>query len=366
MDIEAFKVLLEAQERTLRSAMDIVVKQQHERIQLVEGTVTDLIKSLEFSQAEIKDLKNEMKILRNSTNEKQVIIEELQSKVNALEHRINYQEDYSRRNNLRISGIQEQAGGETWEQTASKVSKLLEDKLQLPSVNLERAHRVGPSTTSHPRAIVVRFEKFSDREATMRNAKKLKGTGVYINEDLCPASMEIKKNQFPLMKQAKSDGKIAFFRHTRLIIREKNGHQTSSNAGTGRPSGSGSSTSNNVTQQPATTVPEDGSTLQAAKPVSASPARQGSTQVLNVGSLLPSLGGDVQASAAASSAVVVATPGKSSADVKATSGTGAGGSGGAPDGATAVSRGTKDGASASPSVGGATKKPLRESKRRNK
>ncbi|MPC32148.1 hypothetical protein E2C01_025454 [Portunus trituberculatus] len=61
-----------------------------------------------------------MKILRNSSNEKQVIIEQLQSKVNVLEQRINIQEDHSRRNNLRIAGLQEQPGGETWEQTESK------------------------------------------------------------------------------------------------------------------------------------------------------------------------------------------------------------------------------------------------------
>ena len=219
MELEAFKLLLEAQERTLRSAMDIVVKQMQERIQLVEGTVTDLIKSLEFSQAELKDLKDEAKKLRTSSNEQQTIIERLQSKVQALEQRVNYQEDYNRRNNLRITGLQEQPRGETWEQTAANVSKLLQDKLQLPSVNLERAHRVGHGASPHPRPVIVRFEKFSEREATMRNAKKLKGTGIFVNEDLCPASMEIKKNQLPLMKQARNDGKIAFFRHTRLIIR---------------------------------------------------------------------------------------------------------------------------------------------------
>ena len=118
-----------------------------------------------------------------------MIIDEIQVRVTELEQRVNYQEDYSRRNNLRITGLQEQPGGETWEQILNNVTNLLNNKFQLPLVNLERAYRVGPTTLSHLLAIVVRFEKFSDREATVRNAKKHKGTGIYSNEDLFSASI---------------------------------------------------------------------------------------------------------------------------------------------------------------------------------
>ncbi|XP_063850047.1 uncharacterized protein LOC135094155 [Scylla paramamosain] len=55
----------------------------------------------------------------------------------------------------------------------------------------------------------------------MRNARKLKGSEIYIDEDLCPASQEIRKSQIPLMKKARKEGKIPFFRHTRLIIKDK-------------------------------------------------------------------------------------------------------------------------------------------------
>ena len=38
------------------------------------------------------------------------------------------------------------------------------------------AHRVGIRHDSRPRTNAVRFNRFSDREAVMRNAKKLQGT----------------------------------------------------------------------------------------------------------------------------------------------------------------------------------------------
>lgn len=223
MDLNAVKLLLEAHERTFKSAMDIVIDQLKGRIQTCEGIISELTKSLEFSQAEIVDLKNQVKVIEKSDNEKQVEIVVLKSAVSELQQRINYQEDYSRRKNLRITGIQERQGGETWEQTTETVSNLLDEKLQLPTMKLERAHRVGPFNSSRPRTIVARFENFGDREAVVRNAKKLKGTNIYISDDLCPASQEKKRNQIRLLEQARQEGKIAYFKYTKLIIKEREG-----------------------------------------------------------------------------------------------------------------------------------------------
>ncbi|KAK3853938.1 hypothetical protein Pcinc_039550 [Petrolisthes cinctipes] len=220
MDLDAIKVLLDSQAKAFHTAMDFVAEQFKSRIQEAEATIQDLSRSLEFTQADVKDLQNEVKELRKLQSESVAPNDVLKSQVKDLEHRLNYQEDYSRRNNLRISGIVEKPG-ETWEETAISVSKLIEEKLQLPAVKLERAHRTGPVSSSRPRIVTARFEKFHEREAVMRNARKLKGSNIYIDEDLCPTSQEIRKSQIPLMKKARAEGKIAFFKHTRLIIKDK-------------------------------------------------------------------------------------------------------------------------------------------------
>ncbi|KAK3885657.1 hypothetical protein Pcinc_010143 [Petrolisthes cinctipes] len=224
MEIEAIKVLLEAQNNSFKSALDVIVEQLNSRIEATEETVRDLTRSLEFSQAEVKDLQSQVIELVKKDNINKDIMETLKRKICELEQRSNYQEDYNRRCNLRFSGVPEQRGGETWEVTANTVTKLLQDKLQLPPMQIERAHRTGQAShvTGRSRTIVARFERYGDREAVVRNAKKLRGTGIFINDDLCPASLELRKNQMPRLKQAKEDGKIAFFRHTKLIIREKN------------------------------------------------------------------------------------------------------------------------------------------------
>lgn len=221
------KTLLESQERVYKSAMDAVVKQMNDRIMKLESTVADLTTSLQFSQREIDDLKSTIKEYEKEKQDTKVKVDQQAAAINSskvqiesLEERCNYMEDYSRRNNIRITGMEEQTGGETWEQTAAKVLSLLDDKMQLPGLELERAHRVGQHRDARPRTIVARFSRYSDREAVMRSARKLRGTNIYINDDLCAASQAIKNAQMPQLKQARAQGKIAFFRHTKLIVKE--------------------------------------------------------------------------------------------------------------------------------------------------
>lgn len=222
------KTMLESQERAFNSALEIVVKQMNDHINKLENKVLDLTTSLEFTQREVDDLKSKGKDHEKDNKENKTKInqltEQLESsnkKIKELEDRINQQEDYSRRKNIRISGLEERSSTETWEQTAAAVTSVLEDKMQLPGIVLERAHRVGLRREGKPRPIVARFSRYSDREAVLRNGRKLKGSNIFVNEDLCAASQAIKSSQFPLMKQARAQGKIAFFRHTKLIIREK-------------------------------------------------------------------------------------------------------------------------------------------------
>ena len=228
MDPAVLKTVLASQEQGYRGALEIFMNQMENKVQALQSSISELTRSLEFTQQDVQDLTLKVNQQQHDLEGKNQTIEDLNDKLKAsgvhvkdLYERCNYQEDYNRRNNLQISGIEESRAGETWEQSATIVSKLLEEKLQLPNIQLERTHRVGRGGDLRPRPIVARFARFCDREAVLRNVRKLKGTRIFINEDLCPASHNIRKSQLPALKQARSEGKIAYFRHTKLIIKEK-------------------------------------------------------------------------------------------------------------------------------------------------
>ncbi|KAK3889929.1 hypothetical protein Pcinc_006083 [Petrolisthes cinctipes] len=96
MEIEAIKVLLEAQNNSFKSALDVIVEQLNSRIKGTEETVRDLTRSLEFSQAEVKDLQSQVIELVKKDNINKDIMETLKRKICELEQRSNYQEDYNR------------------------------------------------------------------------------------------------------------------------------------------------------------------------------------------------------------------------------------------------------------------------------
>ena len=166
------ETLLSSQDKAHRGALELFLSQVDKKMESLHSGISELTKSLEFSQKEIDDLSKQVKQLQedDKANKEKIDrlttdLKESRQLVKDLETKSNHQEDYNRRNNLQIVGLDEAPNGETWEQTTSLVKKVVEDKLQLPSVDIEYAHRVGQRTSRGHRSIIARF---SDREALMR------------------------------------------------------------------------------------------------------------------------------------------------------------------------------------------------------
>ena len=97
---------------------------------------------------------------------------------------------------------------------------------------IERAHRVerrrksassqrGAEQADKPRTIVCRLRDWKQREAVIREARKIKPPGLYVAEDLTRATLLNHEGQIGKMKEARKAGKMAYFVLNRLIIRDK-------------------------------------------------------------------------------------------------------------------------------------------------
>ena len=96
-------------------------------------------------------------------------------------------EDGYRRNNLQIDGIEEEER-ETWEISEAKATRVFKEKLGIDKyIMTERAHRTKRNykdkDKKRPRTIVLRLANFKEKSIILKNVNKLKGSGVYINED---------------------------------------------------------------------------------------------------------------------------------------------------------------------------------------
>ena len=125
-------------------------------------------------------------------------LESFQLKLDEMARKLEVQEQYSRRNCLRIHGITESQN----ESTDDIVIKLAKDKMNLfiSPDQIDRSHRITPrlnanlerpTSRTKPRSIIVKFACYNTRDKFYRARTSLKGTGIFVNEDLTPEKQNL-------------------------------------------------------------------------------------------------------------------------------------------------------------------------------
>nr|XP_047141464.1 uncharacterized protein LOC124816351 [Hydra vulgaris] len=167
----------------------------------LQQTVEDLQKSIEFTQDTLIDEKiislnkdlnkvinSEIANVSNKTVYGQENLDEAKILCHELKEKMRKFEDRNRRNNIRIYGLRENER-ETWQNTETVILKLL---------------------------------NYKDKELILKNAKKLKGKGIFINEDFSEETNKIRRNLIEKMKIARNSGKYAVLAYDKLIVKELN------------------------------------------------------------------------------------------------------------------------------------------------
>ena len=211
-------------EDRLETLMKEIFKEEFENQQ--ENLLNLISENFDITMTEIKKVQsdiNELKASLEHTETKAVAkaekkVEELQEQINELwdyqvdperleltEREIVDLEDRSQRKNLRIDGIIEEEN-ETWDECEQEVQSLIKDKLGIAeNIVIERAHRIKKKGNSDnpgkPRTIVFRFLNYKDKTNILKNAKKLKGKNIFINEDFSHETMELRKELWEKVKK---------------------------------------------------------------------------------------------------------------------------------------------------------------------
>lgn len=227
ISLKMVKALMSQQESAFKSLVDSLIKSTIARVDGLVKEVADLKASLEYSQ---KDIAESGKSIKQNEKTIAAITVELTSTKTILDkchNKTTYLENQSRRNNIRVIGIQEKAH-ETWEESEAVVKSALVEKLNLPfQPRIERAHRTGKFTNhdgtprNGPRPIICRLYDWKEKEIIIKEARKKKPEGLFVNEDVAEATLEKRRSQIPRLKQAREEGKLAYFVLDKLVIKDK-------------------------------------------------------------------------------------------------------------------------------------------------
>ena len=193
----------------------------NQRLNKISDEVVELTKSLEFTQAEVKE---EITNIKDNLNQVKTEIQELGEDVldpDYVTNKLIELEDRSRRNNIRIDGIEEEQY-ETWDRCEEKVQKVIKDKLGIEDeVEIDRCHRMKKSgkdrsnneRNSLPRTIICRLLRFKDKQRIIQSSKKLKNTGIFIYEDFCKDTMDLRKQLWEKVLEHRANNKISYLNY---------------------------------------------------------------------------------------------------------------------------------------------------------
>ena len=142
----------------------------------INSTVKGLIEEIRYLKQEVVQNKLEISQLK-------VENEKLKQMANLSIYKIDELEQYDRRENLRIHGIQEtDSDRDDGEEVVMKIAEEL--NIGITALDIQRAHRLGKRNSNSvpkPRPIIVRFISYKKRNEFMYAKSKLKNSLIYKN-----------------------------------------------------------------------------------------------------------------------------------------------------------------------------------------
>lgn len=160
-----------------------------------DGTI---LKKLADSVADIVISKFEQKLdaLVNRCSSMESKITQLENEKGVLSKKLEDQEQYSRRNSIRVFGLPENKD----EDIEHAVLAVFNTKMQASCKpeHIDRVHRVGrrpinnDNTKSRP--VIVKFISYKYRDIVFKNKRTLRGTGITIKEDLSTTRLSLLKS----------------------------------------------------------------------------------------------------------------------------------------------------------------------------
>lgn len=183
-----------------------------EEIKELFKTMKEEIKEeIKLVREDNKELREEFKKERERWAEEK---KQMKTEVEFLKNKINIMENQSRRENLVIRGIEEEAQ-ESWDDCAEKVVEIgRKIGVEIKQEDISRAHRIGKGKD---RPIVAKFNSWKIKESFLKKKSNLKGTRIVVMEDFSTKTINDRKHLYEEAKNRRMKGEYAVVRFDKLV-----------------------------------------------------------------------------------------------------------------------------------------------------
>ena len=73
--------------------------------------------------------------------------------------------------------------------------------------------RLNNERNLRPRTIICRLLRFKDKQRIIQSSKKLKNTGIFIYEDFCKDTMDLRKQLWEKVLEHRANNKISYLNY---------------------------------------------------------------------------------------------------------------------------------------------------------
>ena len=233
ISLSMVKDLMHVQERAILASINMMFGSVKSDIDLLRKDINQLQNSLEFTQKDVSELQGKANCIEEKVSKTQQALKQQDIDIEAINNEVEYLENQSRCNNIKIVGIMEEPNELSWDDTEAVVRNCVKDKLGMEDeLLIERAHRVGKKRDDvgstrpdgskvKPRAIVVKLQSWKQKEKVLKQARLKRPKGVEFYPDYATRTLERRRQQIPTMLEARRQGKLAFFVMDKLVVKEK-------------------------------------------------------------------------------------------------------------------------------------------------
>lgn len=171
----------------------------------------------------ISPLKTQIETLKESMPFKKCVefegrIKVLEKENKVLRDRVNQQDSFSRRNNIRFYGAKENS----YEDCESVIMGITKDaNLSFDSRTFERVHRLGKKSEGIDRPIICKFLHFKDKLALLNKRDVLNKMNIQISDDYCKDVEASRRKLLPILKEGKKIGENIKLIGDKIILNGK-------------------------------------------------------------------------------------------------------------------------------------------------
>ena len=239
--MSVLKQVMDTQEEAFKSAIKILIEDVKSEVKDIRKETEELKLSVKFMSGKYDDAKEKIVKAENKINGVHAQIKSINKEMNDgfedLERKQEYLENQSRRNNIKITGVQEDDTEKTWDDTEMIVKKMIREKLGIEEdVKIERAHGVGKKLKSRApprddgsasqssgssRPIIAKIQSWKTKETILKVARKKRPKGIQFMGDFSRRTLERRASMIPEMLEARKEGKTAFMVMDKLIIYDR-------------------------------------------------------------------------------------------------------------------------------------------------